>query len=129
RSLDPASIVTLLAEEEVTVTAGVPTIWLGVADELGNRGVRLPSLRYMVCGGSQPPRPMIERYLKDFGLQIVQAWGMTETSPLASIAWPQQRMHSWTEERVTDEVRTKAGLPLMGVDVTLRDAGGHTCPW
>ena len=129
RSLDPASIVTLLAEEEVTVAGGVPTIWLGVADELANRGVRLPSMRHMICGGSQPPRAMIERYLKDFGLQIVQAWGMTETSPLASIAWPQQRMHSWPEERVTDEVRTKAGLPLMGVDVTLRDGEGKDVPW
>jgi fatty-acyl-CoA synthase len=80
-SLEPADLVDLLIDEQVTVTAGVPTVWLGVADELARRGQKLPHLRHIVCGGSQPPRPLIERFLREFDVPIVQAWGMTETSP------------------------------------------------
>ena len=59
-------------------------------------------LRHIVCGGSQPPRALIERYRDDFGIPIIQAWGMTETSPLASMAWPQARMRDWDDEQVTE---------------------------
>ena len=101
-ALEPAAFVDLLVAERVTVAAGVPTVWLGIADELARRGERLPDLRHIVCGGAQPPRSLIERYAAEFGLRIIQAWGMTETSPLASMAWPQERMRDWSEEEVTD---------------------------
>jgi fatty-acyl-CoA synthase len=126
--LEPAAFVDLLIDERVTVTAGVPTVWLGIADELYRRSERLPDIRHIVCGGAQPPRTMIERYATEFGLRIVQAWGMTETSPLASMAWPQERMRAWPEEAVTSAARTKAGLPLPGVEVSVRDAVGDMVP-
>ena len=69
------------------------------------------------------------RYLKEFGLPIIQAWGMTETSPLASIAWPKADMDSWDEDRVTDVVRTQAGLAVPGVDVSIRDGAGGDVAW
>src|SRR5262249_50741348 len=118
----------LMVEERVTVAAGVPTIWLEVADELARRNQKLPHLRHIVCGGSQPPQAMIERYRREFGVPIVQAWGMTETSPLASIAWPQHRMRDWTEEALQREVRNQAGVPLPGISVTLRDVDGREVP-
>jgi acyl-CoA synthetase (AMP-forming)/AMP-acid ligase II len=127
-ALDPAALIDLLIEEEVTITAGVPTVWLAVADELGRRGGRLPALRHIVCGGSQPPRALIERYLRDFDIPIIQAWGMTETSPLASIAWPKHAMRDWPEDRLMDAVRSQAGIPLPGVDISVRGATGEELP-
>jgi acyl-CoA synthetase (AMP-forming)/AMP-acid ligase II len=123
-ALDPEAFVDLLVGERVTVTAGVPTVWLGIADELARRHERLPELRHIVCGGAQPPRTMIERYANEFGILIVQAWGMTETSPLASVAWPQEHMRDWPAEEILSAVRTKAGLPLPGVEIAVVDESG-----
>jgi len=126
--LDPGLLADLLAAEGVTITAGVPTIWLALAPELERRGGRLPRLRHIICGGSQPPRALLERYLRDFGIPIIQVWGMTETSPLASVAWPKQHMREWAEERVTDVARTMAGLPLPGVAIRVRAENGIEAP-
>jgi fatty-acyl-CoA synthase len=79
-----------------------------------------------MSGGSQPPRAFIERYLDEFGVPIVQAWGMTETSPLASVAWPKERMRDWDNKQIIDTARTRAGLRLPGLDITLRDESGAT---
>ncbi len=68
-ALDPSAFLELLADERVTVAAGVPSVWLGVADELARRGGGLPDLRHIVCGGAQPPRSLIERYAGEFGLR------------------------------------------------------------
>jgi fatty-acyl-CoA synthase len=126
--LDAASLVDLMDRERVTVAGGVPTIWMAVGDELARTGVKLPHCRHMVCGGSQPPRALIERFRTEFDLPIVQAWGMTETSPLASVAWPKNHMQDWDEERVTDSVRTQAGLPAPLIDVSIRTADGTEAP-
>jgi fatty-acyl-CoA synthase len=127
-ALDPSAFLDLLATERVTVAAGVPSVWLGVADELARRGGGLPHLRHIVCGGAQPPRSLIERYARDFDLHIIQAWGMTETSPLAMMAWPQERMRDWPEDEVTAAARTQAGLPLPGIACTVRDEHGSEVP-
>ena len=125
--LDPVAFVDLLVAERVTISAGVPTVWLTVADEIATRG-GLPDMRHIVVGGSQPPRTLITRYLDELDLRIVQAWGMTETSPLAAVAWPQERMRDWPEDRVTDEARSQAGIPLPGISVTIRDDVGQPVP-
>ncbi|MCU1454136.1 MAG: long-chain fatty acid--CoA ligase [Acidimicrobiales bacterium] len=122
--LDPAGFVDLLVDEQVTIAGGVPTVWLAVADELASRDVALRDLRHIVCGGSQPPRSLIERYRDEFGVPIIQAWGMTETSPLASMAWPQHRMRTWDDDAITDAARSQAGVPLPGLDVSIRDEMG-----
>jgi len=127
--LDAAALADMCEQEQVTVTAGVPTVWLALAEELTSRQRPLSALRHIFCGGSQPPRALIERYLRDFGIEIVQAWGMTETSPLASIAWPTHAMREWGAERLTTRVRTQAGLPIPGIDVSIRDADGAEVPF
>jgi fatty-acyl-CoA synthase len=128
-ALEAGRFVDLLADERVTIAAGVPTVWLAVADELAQRGGGLPDLRAIVCGGSQPSRALIERYRTEFGIDMLQAWGMTETSPLASIARPQAHMRGWDQSRLTDVVRTRAGLPLPGIEVSIRDDLGQPVPF
>ena len=127
--LDGKSLVDLMVDEQVTVTGGVPTIWMMVADELTRRDIRLPYLRHLLCGGSQPPRPLIERFEREFGLQVIQGWGMTETSPLASVSWPKAEMRDWEIERLTAVVRTRAGTPLPGVQVAIRGDDEKDVPW
>jgi fatty-acyl-CoA synthase len=127
--LDATSFVDTMLEERVTVAAGVPTVWLAVADELAARHGTLPDLRHIVCGGAQPPRALIERYRREFGIPVIQAWGMTETSPLASMAWPQEHMRGWSEDAITDVARTRAGLPLPGIEVCIRDEEGRDVPF
>jgi acyl-CoA synthetase (AMP-forming)/AMP-acid ligase II len=126
-ALEPQPFIDLLRTERVTVTAGVPTIWLSIADELAGQPP-LTDLRHIVCGGAQPSRALITRYRDELDLSIVQAWGMTETSPLASMAWPQERMRDWPEEEVVIAARTQAGRPLPGVRISVRDDEGRPVP-
>ena len=81
--MDPESLLENLANEEVTITAGVPTIWLGILQTLDQDpdAYDLSNLQSMVVGGSAAPEGMIRRYKEDHGLDIVHAWGMTEMSP------------------------------------------------
>lgn len=121
------TLVDLMVEEEVTLAAGVPTIWMAVAEELSRRGLRLPLLRILM-GGSQPPRALIERYQREFGIAVLQGWGMTETSPVGSISTPKNTMSDWSESRLVEEVLSKAGLPLPGIDVRIVDSDGMDLP-
>jgi fatty-acyl-CoA synthase len=82
--MDPASLAKLIEDESVTVSGAVPTIWQGIA-QLDPRP-NLSSVDRLVCGGSAVPESLMRIYDERFGVQIIQAWGMTETSPLASIS-------------------------------------------
>ena len=126
--LEPEGLVDMLVEERVTIAAGVPTVWIAAADELAKRGRKLPDLSRVMVGGSQPPRPLIERFLREFGVPILQAWGMTETSPLASIAWPRHAFRDLPEAEVTTRARTQAGIPIVGCDISIRDEAGSEVP-
>ncbi|GAC1329625.1 MAG: long-chain fatty acid--CoA ligase [Candidatus Dormibacteria bacterium] len=126
--MDGPSVVDLMESEVVTISGGVPTVWLGVLEEMKKNNRRLPALKHVACGGSQPPRALIEGLL-GVGVNLVQAWGMTETSPLASQAWPKNSMLGLSDDEMTTQVRCQAGLPLPGVDVSLRDSTGKEVPW
>jgi fatty-acyl-CoA synthase len=126
---DTALFVDLLLAERVTFSAGVVTIWQMVADELRSRDVRLPHMRHIFLGGSRPPDSLLEAFSREFGITLVQAWGMTEASPLGAVAWPNEYMRDWDPARVLESVGTRAGLPVPGVSVTLRDDEGREVPW
>src|SRR3546814_6963337 len=79
----PPALARLIEEERVTVAAGVPTIWMGVLPELKGRDIS--ALRAIPCGGSAVPKALSEAYREQTGLPIMQARGMTETSPIASV--------------------------------------------
>ena len=86
RFMTPATIVGLIETEKVTVGVGVPTIWQGVLAHLGTVGGDISSLRTLVCGGSALPESVMRAYADEYGVTMTHAWGMTETSPLGSIA-------------------------------------------
>jgi fatty-acyl-CoA synthase len=81
--LSAGAVADLIESEQVTIAAGVPTIWMNALDELARRDTS--SLRSLICGRSAVPKALSEAYRSTLGLPILQAWGMTETSPLGSI--------------------------------------------
>ncbi|TML65502.1 MAG: long-chain fatty acid--CoA ligase [Actinobacteria bacterium] len=112
--LSPPAVADLIESERVTVAAGVPTIWMGVLPLLEGRDTS--SLRVIPCGGSAVPKVLSEAYREKVGLPILQAWGMTETSPLASVCRTKSTLAGLTEDALAD-VRATAGLIVPGVDV------------
>ena len=88
RFLQPAPLATLIEAERPTLAGAVPTIWNGLLQHVRAHGGDLSSLRLVPCGGSAVPHALLENFEKETGVTIVQAWGMTETSPLGSVARP-----------------------------------------
>lgn len=125
--LSPKAIVNLIEAERVTIAAGVPTIWMGVLNEIDGRDVT--SLRSIPCGGSAVPKHLSEAYREKIGIPILQAWGMTETSPLASAAKVKSTMLSLSEDEQAD-YRASIGLPAFGVQARIADQEtGEELPW
>ncbi len=125
--MTPAAIAAMLEEERVTMTAGVPTIWMGLLPELDGRD--LSSLRAILCGGSAVPKALSEGYRAKLGMPILHAWGMTETSPLGSINGPFSAYDGLSEQEAAD-VRAKQGIPPVGVDARIVEPGTLTeLPW
>ncbi len=127
--MDGASICQLIQDEKVTFTAGVPTIWLGVMNELRNNPGKydLSSLRTMVCGGSAPPRALIDWFETNLGVEFIQAWGMTETSPLGTVSRLKPHMLEWPRERQLD-VKQRAGMSAPGLELRILDAVNKEVP-
>ena len=88
RFLQPAPLAALIEAERPTLAGAVPTIWNGLLQHVRAHGADLSSLRLVPCGGSAVPHALLENFEKETGVTIVQAWGMTETSPLGSVARP-----------------------------------------
>jgi fatty-acyl-CoA synthase len=88
RFLQPAPLAALIEAERPTLAGAVPTIWNALLQHVRAHGGDLSSLRLVPCGGSAVPHALLEAYEKELGVTIVQAWGMTETSPLGSVARP-----------------------------------------
>jgi len=88
RFLQPEPLARFIEAERPTVAGAVPTIWNGLLQHVRAHGGDLSSLRMVPCGGSAVPRSLMEAFEKELGVRIVQAWGMTETSPIGSVAHP-----------------------------------------
>jgi fatty-acyl-CoA synthase len=128
--LDAESLLEDIEQEGVTVTAGVPTLWLGMLQLLDREPDRfdLSRLRSMLVGGSAAPRSLIAGFRQRHGVQIVHGWGMTETSPLASASDYVGGLHDADEETQLDVVSMQ-GLPLPFVEVRGRDVTEAEIPW
>ncbi|HZT68117.1 MAG TPA: long-chain fatty acid--CoA ligase [Acidimicrobiales bacterium] len=127
RDLTPGAIAELIVGQKVTVAAGVPTIWMGVLPVIEGRDTS--ALRTIVCGGSAVPRALSESYREKVGRPLLQAWGMTETSPLASVAQLLSTVKGRPEEELAD-IRATQGIPVPGVDARIVDPGtGDQLPW
>jgi fatty-acyl-CoA synthase len=127
--LDPVSVLDLLADERVTMTAGVPTVWMGVLQALDAEPDRwdLSALQRLIVGGSAVPRSMLEGFDRH-GLTIIQAWGMTETSPLGSVC----RLHVALEDQPYEgqlDYRVRQGVPAPFVEIRARGDDGELIAW
>ena len=123
---DPAVLHKLIIREEVTHSAGVPTVWLGMFQHLDAIGGDLGKLRLAIIGGSAAPRAMIERLMKA-GIRIGHAWGMTETSPIGTMGAPVPGWDKMTFEEQVDSV-AKQGRPPFGVELRVLDDDGNLLP-
>jgi len=125
RFLDAASLAGLIERTRPTVAGAVPTIWNDLLGYATSHPVDLSSLRLVACGGSAVPRALIERFQAEHGVTIVQAWGMTEMSPLGAIAWPPKDAAPGEEM----EWRSRTGRVVAGVELRLVGFDGTVLPW
>jgi fatty-acyl-CoA synthase len=114
--LSPVGLATLIEEEKVTLAAGVPTIWMGLLPELSGRDVS--SLTRVVAGGSAVPRALSEGFREAIGQPIMQAWGMTETSPVASTGQLRSSLDHLPEDEKAD-IRAMQGMPMPLVEARI----------
>jgi fatty-acyl-CoA synthase len=124
RFLQPEPLVRLIEGERPTVAGAVPTIWNSLLQHVRAHGGDLSSLRVVPCGGSAVPHSLMEAYQKELGVYIVQAWGMTETSPLGSIARPPAGL----TEQEGWRYRDSAGRLLCQVEYRVVGEGGVVLP-
>jgi fatty-acyl-CoA synthase len=121
--LDGASIHRLIVDEQVTVCGGVPTLFQGLMQHLAKHGGTLPSLKRILVGGSACPESVIRTFEDVYGVQVVHAWGMTETSPIATAASP-TRFVAAQPAPIRHAQSLKQGRPIFGVDASLADDEG-----
>ncbi len=128
-NLDPASLLEDFEQEGVTFTAGVPTVFLAVLQALDAEPDRydLSRLRSMVIGGAAVPKGVIKAYKERHGIQVVHAWGMTEMSPIGTVANLPTRIRELPEEEQL-EYRAKQGYPVPLVEIRARGDEGFV-PW
>ncbi|MBK5224588.1 MAG: long-chain fatty acid--CoA ligase [Acidimicrobiia bacterium] len=125
--LSPGALLNLIESERVTVAAGVPTIWMGVLDAIDGRDIS--SLRAIPCGGSAVPKALSEGFRQKTGLPILQAWGMTETSPIASVCTIKSSLGDLTDDEKAD-IRTTVGIVSFGVEMRVVDPDSlEEQPW
>jgi fatty-acyl-CoA synthase len=123
---DPKTILDLIEAERVTFASGVPTIWIACLPLLERHEHDVSSVRAILCGGSAIPRALMEKY-DSLGLSFLHAYGMTETSPLATTCRLKSYMADWPHPRQID-LRAKQGIAVPGVDLQLVDDAGNPTP-
>jgi len=128
RQLQPADIATLIQNEHVTFTAGVPTIWIGLYGYLETHPHDLSSLRMVVCAGSAMPRQFIEWFEQKYGVHFRLAWGMTETTPIATFMALKEQLKN-LPQRERFDLLARHGLPVAGVEIRIVDAEGKDLAW
>jgi fatty-acyl-CoA synthase len=126
-ALDGASIYELFESEGVTITAGVPTVWLLLLQHMQANGLRLSTLRKSLIGGSACPPAMMETFRRDYGVDVLHAWGMSEMSPLGTINTPKGKHLAMPAEEQA-AVRVKQGRALFGVEMKICDDDGNELP-
>ena len=126
-NMTPEAIADVLERHRVTITAGVPTIWMGVLPLL--KGRDLTALDRVVCGGSAVPRSLSEGYREVIGVPIRHAWGMTETSPVATTGAPRSQYDD-ADEDTRAAARARQGWPAPLVELRVVDPDtGEAQPW
>jgi fatty-acyl-CoA synthase len=125
--MDGASIYELLDTEQVSLTLAVPTVWLMLLQHLQESGKKLPYLNKVVIGGSAAPRSMIEAFERDYEVEVVHAWGMTEMSPLGTAGNLKPKHRDFGLDASMD-IKIKQGRAVYGVDMKIVDDAGAELP-
>ena len=125
--MDGASIYELLETEGVTFSAAVPTVWQGLLQYMRETGSRLSTVKRVLIGGAAVPEMLIRAFEDEYGVEVVQGWGMTETSPVGTISNLRPEMRGWTKD---DQIRqrVKQGIPPLGVSLKLENDEGNELP-
>ena len=126
--LDGASLYALMEAEQVTFSAGVPTVWLGLLAYVKAQGLRFTTLRRTAIGGSACPPAMMRTFKNDYGVDVIHAWGMTEMSPLGTVAALRHRHDKLSSTERASLLATQ-GRAVYGVDMAIIDDAGHALPW
>lgn len=126
-ALDGASLYALIESEKVTMSAGVPTIWLGLLNYVKNNNLKFSTFRETVIGGSACPPSMIQAFEQDYGVNVVHAWGMTELSPMGSICRLRSH-HARLDNDAKLALKSTQGTPPFGVEMKIVDDAGNALP-
>ena len=118
----------LMTSEQVTVSSGVPTIWMALLDYLEGNKKTVPSLSRVHVGGAACPRVIVERFKEQHACEVVQGWGMTETSPLGTVYAMKRGMEGFSEEEVTD-LQLLQGRGVFGIEMRIVDENNSELPW
>ena len=126
--LDGKSLYELFENEGVTLSAGVPTVWQGLLSYVDTNGLRFSTMRRTVIGGSACPPAMMKAFQERYDVQVLHAWGMTEMSPVGTIATLKgQQLGKSAEERFA--IQAKQGRAVYGVDMKIVGEEGEELPW
>ena len=126
--LDGASLYELFESEGVTISAGVPTVWQGLLAHVEANKLKFSTMRRSVIGGSACPPAMIKKFLEDYGVRVIHAWGMTEMSPIGTAgALKPRHLGMSADERLA--VMATQGRGVYGVDLKIVDEQGQELPW
>jgi len=131
RFMTPDSLLSLMQQEQVTISAGVPTIWQGVRATLEAKPDEfdLSKLQRLTCGGSAPPVEMMRWYWETFRVEMIQGWGMTETNPLGTLSRKvSKRSQIALSEDQQFENIAKAGLAMPGLEIEIFDEHWNDLP-
>lgn len=119
----PADLLALIHGSGVTFTAGVPTVWLGLLQELRHSSESAPHDLRIISGGAACPVALVQALSDEFGIAVTHAWGMTEMSPVGLCNMPKPETQDWPRAQCVDHQR-KQGRPLFGVDIRIVDSDG-----
>tara|TARA_R100000005_G_scaffold96680_1_gene85963 strand:- start:5131 stop:6771 length:1641 start_codon:yes stop_codon:yes gene_type:complete len=126
-AMDGASLYELMEAEDVTLAAGVPTIWMMLLGYVKENKLKFSTMRRTVIGGSAAPRSMIDTFVQEYGVEVIHAWGMTETSPLGTTGNLLKKHADLSEKEKTD-VRVKQGRVVFGVELKITGDDGKELP-
>jgi 3-(methylthio)propionyl---CoA ligase len=127
-AMDGKSIYELLEAEQVTMAAGVPTVWQMLLGHMQANGLKFSTVKRTVIGGSACPPAMIKAFNDDYGVEVLHAWGMTEMSPLGTVCTLKNAQLALSPEEQT-KVRLKQGRAVFGVDMKIVNELGEELPW
>jgi 3-(methylthio)propionyl---CoA ligase len=126
--LDGKSLYELFESEKVTVSAGVPTVWQGLLTYVEANGLKFSTMRRTVIGGSACPPAMMHKFGDEYGVHVLHAWGMTEMSPVGTVAaFKAHHRDATPEQRYA--LMSKQGRAVYGVDMKIVAPDGHELPW